>query len=301
MAANANVSIHHTVWSDFRYDVLARLIGCDRFSAVGRMAMLWAECTNRGTDKPPALVIDGCLGHANGSGALVDAGLGEIVDGIVRIRGCHGRIEWLESRRAAGKKSAELRAQKKALNTTGLSSPPVDDVLATCSTPVQHEFNTSSTHVEPMLNTCSTPGQPQEDRKIGRYKRERVARDEPALALARCAVAEINRLTGRAYDPESKGTVKLAKALAKAKHTEAEVLAVVRDKHAEWGADAKMAERVCPATLLADKNFENYLDALKARGGQPRKAVVAAPQGKRNFGEQPIDWAALGTPGREMP
>lgn len=301
MAANANVSIHHTVWSDFRYDVLARLIGCDRFSAVGRMAMLWAECTTRGTDRPPTLVIDGCLGHSNGSGALLDAGLGEMVDGVVRVRGCHGRIEWLESRRAAGKKSAEIRAQKRAQNTTGPRSSPVDDVLPTCSAPVQHVFNTCSTPDELMLNACSTPGQPQEDRKIIR-ERERAVRDEPALSLARCAVDEINRLTGRSYDPESKGTVKLAKALAKAKHTEADVLAVVRDKHAEWGNDPKMAERVCPPTLLAFGNFENYLDAVKARGGEPRKPaqIAALPAKRSGFGEQPIDWAALGNRGREM-
>lgn len=132
-------------------------------------------------------------------------------------------------------------------------------------------------------------------------KRENV-RDEPALALARCAVEEINRLTGKAYDPESKSTVALAKALAKAKRTEAEVVAVIRDKHAEWGDDPKMRERVCPATLLAATNFAKYLDELNARGGEPRKAApISAPLSKRaGFGEQPIDWAALGNRGSEM-
>lgn len=124
--------------------------------------------------------------------------------------------------------------------------------------------------------------------------KERELRDSAALALAHSAVEEINRLTGRSYDKHTAATHKLAQALTKAKHTEAEVLAVIRDKHAEWGSDAKMADRICPGTLLAARNFARYLDELNARGGQPRDP---APPPRAPFGPAPIDYAAIGTPG----
>ncbi len=111
-------------------------------------------------------------------------------------------------------------------------------------------------------------------------------RPTPEASFAVAAVAEINRLTGRGFDPEAKGTVRLCKALIKAGHNVTEALAVIRAKHDEWGGDPKMADRVCPDTLLALANFEKYLDAIKA--GPARLAASAPRPGEfqRKWGDE---------------
>lgn len=45
----AAVRIESSAWSDSRFRLLARALGCDWHSAIGRMAAVWAECTDRET------------------------------------------------------------------------------------------------------------------------------------------------------------------------------------------------------------------------------------------------------------
>ena len=92
---------------------------------------------------------------------------------------------------------------------------------------------------------------------------------DPAADLAIHATAEINRATGRNFDPASKATVKLARALLRERFTAADVTLVVEHKAAEW-LGTSIAARVCPATLLAADNFAKYLD--EARAGPPKRA-----------------------------
>jgi uncharacterized phage protein (TIGR02220 family) len=87
----------------------------------------------------------------------------------------------------------------------------------------------------------------------------------PAAAMSAAACAEINRLTGSRYDPETETTLKLCRALVKAKYTPEQALLVIRDKHAEWAGDAKMRKHIVPATLLALANFAKYVDDLDSR------------------------------------
>ena len=89
-----------------------------------------------------------------------------------------------------------------------------------------------------------------------------------AELIASTAIDRLNHLTGSSYQPTSKATVKLAKALAKAKHTPDQVLRVINAKHAEWwGTDYQI--RVCPATLLAASNFEKYIEAIECGAPKP--------------------------------
>ncbi|MBV8760127.1 MAG: conserved phage C-terminal domain-containing protein [Deltaproteobacteria bacterium] len=104
-----------------------------------------------------------------------------------------------------------------------------------------------------------------------------------AVELARIAVDEINRVTGRAFDGTSRQTIKLAAALVKAGHTPDEARAVIAAKAAEWLPTEKMARHVCPSTLLALSNFEKYIEEAKA--GPVRQTTGDAPSPSRTVPE----------------
>jgi uncharacterized phage protein (TIGR02220 family) len=99
--------------------------------------------------------------------------------------------------------------------------------------------------------------------------------DAAALEISRVAIAEINRLAGTSYQPDSKSTLKLCRALAKAKHTAAEALAVIALKR-PWLSDAKMRAYFQPSTLLALANFEKYQDELAGKQRRAPAVVIAA-------------------------
>lgn len=135
---SVRVSIEASVWSDARYDVLAEALDIDRYSAVGRMAAVWAMCTHRETDRLKATFVGALLGvgPARAGEVLDDAELGEVTDdGQIRIRGCGGRTEWLSEKRDTKRKGGRARAKRAKRNADGsfaTSTGPAagDDVLA---------------------------------------------------------------------------------------------------------------------------------------------------------------------------
>ena len=109
----ATVNIEAKVWGDVRFRVLAKALGCDIYSAVGRMAALWGECTERDSYYlPPDLVamyldievadVDSVLCHR--------AGLAEATPEGIRLRGTEGRTEWLAKNRRRASAGGEARA-----------------------------------------------------------------------------------------------------------------------------------------------------------------------------------------------
>lgn len=93
------------------------------------------------------------------------------------------------------------------------------------------------------------------------------------LAAACCEV--LNAATGSGYVADSSETLRLARALAKARRTPADVRRVVQDRIAAWGDDPKMRGYLRPATLLAARNFATYLDDLTSRPAEtPRQPQV---------------------------
>lgn len=119
---SARVNIELEAWTDPRFSTLARILGlADRDHALILCAKIWAWQTERYTpDKPTYVVsadmIDGVLG-AGGAAALVRSELAEELPEGFRIRGSHGRIEWLHRNRKNGRKGAGKRR-------------PADDQLA---------------------------------------------------------------------------------------------------------------------------------------------------------------------------
>lgn len=113
----ARVTIEATVWSDSRYHVLAQSLGCTHYEAIGRMAAIWGECADRETDRFASVFVSVHLGckPEDAIHALVQANLGEDMgDGVVRIRGCRNRTEWLAKKRANGALGGRPRKQAKS-------------------------------------------------------------------------------------------------------------------------------------------------------------------------------------------
>lgn len=113
----ARVSVDDRVFSDARFDILGALLGESRHAAVGRMLRVWHECLERTSYTLPARVVAVHLGSPEGPDRLVEAELAEWAgDGVLRIRGTEGRIEWLEHKRetarANGAKGGRPRSEK---------------------------------------------------------------------------------------------------------------------------------------------------------------------------------------------
>lgn len=106
----ASVRVEDQAFADERYTTLARLAGlADADHARGKMLRLWRQCTDHHTQILPVEIVETVLG-ADASGHLVKSGLGEVVEGGIRIRGTKGRIEWLQKARKNGKKGGLAKA-----------------------------------------------------------------------------------------------------------------------------------------------------------------------------------------------
>lgn len=99
-----SVRIEDEAFSDRRYDVFARILGLpDADCARGKMAAVWRQCTQEQIYVLNGEMVRAILGE-NGPDALIISGLGEVVDGGIRISGTRGRIEWLARLRKNGRK-----------------------------------------------------------------------------------------------------------------------------------------------------------------------------------------------------
>jgi len=108
----ASVRIEDDAFSDERYEDLALYAGLsDADHARGKMARLWRQCTIEQSYTLPISVVERVLG-AGGAGHLVKARLGETAgDGLVRIRGTAGRVEWKAKLASASSKGGKARAK----------------------------------------------------------------------------------------------------------------------------------------------------------------------------------------------
>lgn len=108
------VRVEDEAFSDPRLEVLGRLIGDDKFGAMGRMAYVWRYCTMKTTECVGTLILDVVAGVDGFARHLVTAGLGEAVsDNEVRIKGTAERIGWYVRVKA----NAALGGRAKAAKT----------------------------------------------------------------------------------------------------------------------------------------------------------------------------------------
>jgi hypothetical protein len=168
--SDAPVRIESEVWDDWRFQALADELGIDLYSAVGRMARLWGQCTDKQSPILPVGAVRARLGQ-RGVDALCDvADLGERVDGGVRLRGTEGRIEWLGAARAQRALAGEARARKASRDSGGrFAAGPAGQRHAggIVSTTAEHRAEPSdcipahdSASDAPRLGPAATPAAP---------------------------------------------------------------------------------------------------------------------------------------------
>jgi hypothetical protein len=104
----ASVRIESEAFSDPRVELLGTLAGYNRYEALGRLAHLWMVCTHRESYELPEVNVLACMGE-RGVDALIGSGLGERTTAGVRVKGTHGRIEWLKKRREASRAGGEAK------------------------------------------------------------------------------------------------------------------------------------------------------------------------------------------------
>jgi hypothetical protein len=118
----AAVRIEDSVWKSWRYKALGQFCKMSRRWAIGIMAEVYSECTERNRELLPAIALD-VMGREDGvegfSAHLIAAQLGEIgPEGFIRIKGCkndkgESRIDWLAGKRAAGSAGGKQSASKR--------------------------------------------------------------------------------------------------------------------------------------------------------------------------------------------
>jgi uncharacterized phage protein (TIGR02220 family) len=175
--------------------------------------------------------------------------------------------EWGREPKSNAERQAAFR--RKARGTALLEGEPIEAV--TESNEAKVTSNTSNVREEKRreeierggvaVATDLAPPEPQGP-KTQSGGAVRPIRNTVAMAareLAAAAVDELNRLTGRALDPEAKPTLADAARLIAAGYTAEQATAVVRAKHAQWRADDKMAAYLKPSVLLRPSNFGKYL------------------------------------------
>lgn len=182
----APVRIEKEAWTDLRFATLARLMGfVDLDHALIKVSKIWSWQTEHFTPDAPTYVVDtdiveSALG-AGGAAALVRARLADETPDGLRIRGAHGRIEWLHRCRTNAPKGGEAKkrmARDKA-NPVGMpSGNPVDQ-----PTPTPLTLSPSPEDLSPARARDADPERGREHR---RRLRSELWRE---LGAARAAVA----------------------------------------------------------------------------------------------------------------
>lgn len=136
----AAVRIENDAWIDGRYAMLAELCGLEdpRFALI-LCGSVWSQCTERCDEFMSGAMIDAIAkrkGFAEAMAASELADKPREEDGKYRVRGTRGRIEWLQSRRGAGKKGGEAKAAKELAHASEVprheaSSPVAPNAFAT--------------------------------------------------------------------------------------------------------------------------------------------------------------------------
>jgi hypothetical protein len=133
----AAIRVEEKALTDPRYAILGRLMGVDKFSARGRVEMLWSHCTEIKSYFLTSSVID-TLAECEGFSELIchpEVKLGEKTDSGIRIKGTRGRIEWLAKLRKSSEKGGE-KTRAKWLANRGPKDRPNEGQTLGPPTPV---------------------------------------------------------------------------------------------------------------------------------------------------------------------
>lgn len=141
----AAVRLEDSVWKSWRFRLLGTKCGQNRSWAIGKMAEIYSECTDRNSDVLCEKIID-ALGLEDGvadlSSIICIADLGEGAEGGIRVRGRfnnetgYDRLGWLEYKRKAGSKGGQQTSSKRVAQDQHESSKRVANGYPPTPTPV---------------------------------------------------------------------------------------------------------------------------------------------------------------------
>ena len=149
----AAIRVEEKALTDPRFSILGKLMGIDKFSARGRVEMLWSHCTEIKSYYLTPTVID-TLAECDGFSEMIchsEVSLAEKTDKGIRIKGTRGRIEWLTTLRKSSAKGGE-KTRAKWLAKEGPKARPTPQptlgvptpVLVPTPTPVNKNNNTNT-------------------------------------------------------------------------------------------------------------------------------------------------------------
>jgi uncharacterized phage protein (TIGR02220 family) len=280
------VNLRTDVHKDERFAALAQIAGFSRYEAVGRMHALWSWCIDRGLRDAP----DGCDGYVVSAGvvrqflgqsgemALTAEGCDELALGVQVSSGRYylrGTSEYVQARRqlvATSTAGGQARSRAERQKGRFVGNATIDQPAASrtpADSPADSSPQPADIPAETPAGTSVLPSSFFQEENTLSGKPDRV------LDFARAAVAEINRLAGTSFEFDSKSARDMARSLLKAKHTEADALAVIHSKR-DWLDKPDMRRHFCPSTLLGSKNFQKYLDDLKGRRQQEQTYTQSA-------------------------
>lgn len=154
----ARISVEQKALTDPRFDLLAGLMKSNRYDALGRMLLVWHECQEQSSYCLPERLVGAIFANRDGASWLVESHLAEWsrkakkgVEGILRIKGTEGRIEWLAVKRERAKANGRrggrppanqsLTKEEPTLVTSGLT-PETPLTPAPALAPALTEENT---------------------------------------------------------------------------------------------------------------------------------------------------------------
>lgn len=243
-SVSAPVRLETSVWSDTRFDRLARMSGRTRFDCVGRMALVWAEGTNRETDVLHADELEIIFESAEALDWLIAVGLAvDAGNDSAKLSG-GDRLSWLGKKR----KVAKENGKKGGRPATNVGTKP----KPTSVTKKTH-YSSGSGSGSVLVQKSSSPA-------IG------IAPDPstyPASAATVRVIGYFNRKAKKSARPPTHN--ERVNKLIKAGFTETEINVVVWHAVERWGEDAEMSKYIRPATLFRPKNtkgnaFPDYLE-----------------------------------------
>jgi hypothetical protein len=102
------VSIEQKAFTDPRFVRLGRLLGTGRYDAIGRMALVWSEATERNSYDLAEDVLNHLFDDVPAlADLIVEANLGRRSRRGIHICGARGRIEWLANKRRANRENGK--------------------------------------------------------------------------------------------------------------------------------------------------------------------------------------------------
>jgi hypothetical protein len=104
--------------TDPRYRILGRELGIDRWSALGRMCVVWNLCQEHESYVLAREILNSLFDDISClSDALLTSGLGKKHRFGIYIAGTEGRIEWLANKRRTGRQNGKRGGRPRKTNT----------------------------------------------------------------------------------------------------------------------------------------------------------------------------------------